>query len=509
MPSLVLSDFKGGLNTKSDAWKIATNQLRLAENVVLRDGNLTPLKGLGAAVTTGLGAGTWAWIYLLGANWLASTSQRYAVLWQSTYLAYVTVGAAPPQWTNGTSTSPLGLSLPVAAITAATGAAGVIISTSARYVATFVDALGQESGPSPLSPVLAVNLQQVNLTTIPLGGAGTTARKVYRLVVSSYRLVTTINDNTTTTYTDNTADSQLGQPLLTADAGPAPNLQGLAINTYDAALWGWINNVLYHSNVGAPHAWSTASNNLSDNIVAAGSVGSMLIVLTASGPWRVTGQGPNYTYKEAPNTYGCPVGAGFSLVKSDHGLIYWSTQGLVLTDGVTFTLLSGDALSTADVAAYTAVASSMIGAYADGYYHLFTSIGTLTCDLRGGSPVFTTNTQTIGAAYTTLGGALYVSSGNAVYPWATGANRTMRVETMAFVFGPDLDTKTENMRRVGVSTAGTVTPQFYQNGVSWGTYSAVAAVNGVGYCWSTLGNWDRPSLRLTSSNVITQLEVNT
>jgi uncharacterized phage protein gp47/JayE len=54
--------------------------------------------------------------------------------------------------------------------------------------------------------------QQVSLTAIPLGGSGTTGRRIYRQKngIGPYSLVTTINDNTTTTYTDNIADGSVG-----------------------------------------------------------------------------------------------------------------------------------------------------------------------------------------------------------------------------------------------------------------------------------------------------------
>lgn len=55
-------------------------------------------------------------------------------------------------------------------------------------------------------------LRRVSLTSIPLGQTGVTARKIYRTTVggSTLKLLTTLADNTTTTYTDSTADGSLG-----------------------------------------------------------------------------------------------------------------------------------------------------------------------------------------------------------------------------------------------------------------------------------------------------------
>lgn len=514
MPKLVLSDFRGGLNTKADPWKLAPNQLQLAENVILRDGNLTPLKALGPAITTGLGAGTWSWIWKLGSTWLASTAQRFAVVWQNTSLAYVEAGLA--YYTNGSATSALGLATPTAAITAALGAAGVITNTTAAYVYTWVDSLGQESGPSPVSNVVAPNLQQVTLTGIANGPAGTVAKLVYRVTDGTFRATPSVvvNDNVTTTGTDNTADTSLGLPLLTSGYGAAPALDVLAINTFDARTWGAQGSTVYWSAPGVPGAFTLDSVDISGTVVCMGAVGQVMIAFTNNKPVRFTGpitiNGRDaFSNKEAGNTYGCPTGAGHSLSLSDMGLIYWSDQGLVLTDGVSFTLLSRDHLSKDDVDAYTAVASSMTAAYSEGYYHLFTSIGTLTCDLRGGSPVFTTNTQAVGAVFTALDGTLYASSGNAVYEWAAGtAYRTMRVQTFDWA-SPDGDTYlATHIRRAAVKTDDTVTPQWFQAGSAWGIYSPVTSNGGIAMCWATPGMWRFGSLRMTATSPITSVTFN-
>jgi hypothetical protein len=65
---------------------------------------------------------------------------------------------------------------------------------------------------------------QVNVTNIPIGPPGTTARKVYRTVAAggTLKLLTTINDNTTVLFLDNVADAGLG-----ADA-PAQGVSGAA-----------------------------------------------------------------------------------------------------------------------------------------------------------------------------------------------------------------------------------------------------------------------------------------
>lgn len=101
--------------------------------------------------------------------------------------------------------------------TSATGSAGGLTGAY-YYTATFVTATG-ETAPWPgTATVVNPSAQQVNLTAIPLGPAGTTARKIYRTPATptdpkDYRLLVQISDNTTTTYTDNIADGSLGSPV--------------------------------------------------------------------------------------------------------------------------------------------------------------------------------------------------------------------------------------------------------------------------------------------------------
>lgn len=72
-------------------------------------------------------------------------------------------------------------------------------------------------GPASATVTTTAGDGQVSLTVIAACRTGTTARKVYRTAAggSIYKLLTTINDNVTTTYTDNTADSGLGAILAT------------------------------------------------------------------------------------------------------------------------------------------------------------------------------------------------------------------------------------------------------------------------------------------------------
>jgi hypothetical protein len=91
-------------------------------------------------------------------------------------------------------------------------AAGNVEAGIHRYRVTFVTADGETEGGAISGAVTVVDKAvngKVTVSAIPLGGSAVTSRKVYRTAAggSTYLLLTTIADNTTTTYTDNTADA--------------------------------------------------------------------------------------------------------------------------------------------------------------------------------------------------------------------------------------------------------------------------------------------------------------
>lgn len=105
---------------------------------------------------------------------------------------------------------------PTTAVGSATGQTGTYV-----YKTTFYTAEGESAGSVDSAPVVVSN-QKVNLTVIPLGGPGTVGRKIYRQKngAGDYRLVTTITDNTATTYTDSVSDATVAANALlpTADS---------------------------------------------------------------------------------------------------------------------------------------------------------------------------------------------------------------------------------------------------------------------------------------------------
>ena len=117
-----------------------------------------------------------------------------------------------------------------------------------RYLASFVTADGEtQAGTISTAVTTAGGNGQVALSAIPLGGAAVTSRKLYRTAAngSTYLLLATLSDNTTTVYADNVADSSLGAGapgtntttdpmlgmLITAARAVAENITGRSLIT--------------------------------------------------------------------------------------------------------------------------------------------------------------------------------------------------------------------------------------------------------------------------------------
>lgn len=153
----------------------------------------------------------------------------------------------------------LGLTAPASAPSGAPGAAGVLTGAY-TYKVVFVSPTGAKSNAGPASVVVNPAAQQVNLTLIPINvdtAENVSAREIYRVAAGGivYYYVTTINDNVTTVYTDNIADTALGPRLIEEREKPPAGLRGFV--EYAGSLYGYIENGhdLLYTQVNEPEAW--------------------------------------------------------------------------------------------------------------------------------------------------------------------------------------------------------------------------------------------------------------
>lgn len=108
--------------------------------------------------------------------------------------------------------------------------AGNVNSGAHRYRVTFVTADGETDGGTVSSAVTTTAGDgKVAVSAIPTGGSAVTSRKLYRTQAggSTYLLLATIADNTTTTYTDNIADASLGVGCPTTNTTADPDLTAI------------------------------------------------------------------------------------------------------------------------------------------------------------------------------------------------------------------------------------------------------------------------------------------
>ncbi len=130
--------------------------------------------------------------------------------------------------------------------------AGNVTNGAHNYAVTFVTAAGETTMDTTNTCLAQVTVAdnttngKVGLTNIPTGPAGTTARRIYRTAVANVatngylscgfqQLVATIADNTTATYTDNTADSGLGVFIGLNTTGPSIWSGGKRMVNFSAA----------------------------------------------------------------------------------------------------------------------------------------------------------------------------------------------------------------------------------------------------------------------------------
>lgn len=246
--------FEGGLNNKFPRALIADNESPDTVNVVFTNGAAETRGGTAQLNTTSVGSFAGDGFYTRHDNSGAETMVVFAggYMWQltgastfttvpsatSVFTAGVRVGTTQyenkmfigngnitPRKYDGTYFTRHGVPAPTATATVATGAAGNVPAQGWVYAYTYVNSAAVEGNISPLSATFTVAASSVvSLTSIGIApqSHGVSSRRVYRATSTAgpFKLVGTIADNTTTTFTDNTAVPSSNAPT---DNGEPPN----------------------------------------------------------------------------------------------------------------------------------------------------------------------------------------------------------------------------------------------------------------------------------------------
>lgn len=231
---VTMRDFSLGLNRKRNPAVLSPQELYIAENVVLNEeGSVTKRKGYSKFIAT---AGSLqinkACMYK---DKFYGTQNNVLVYWNGT--AWANAGAinndfghtianeflfvgdgtnVNKKW-NGTAYTNMGIVAPTGTATVAVNPAAGNLNGSYTYKITFYrsGSYAHESNAGTASAAVTPANEKVDLTAIPVStDTQVTARKIYRAKDGAgWYYIATISDNTTTTYTDNIADTAIGDEL--------------------------------------------------------------------------------------------------------------------------------------------------------------------------------------------------------------------------------------------------------------------------------------------------------
>lgn len=196
---------------------------------------------------------------------------------------------------NGVAFTRHGVEVPVNSASHISGASGVL-SGVYSYKYTFINSAAVEGNVSSASTSTTLASGRVSITSIPVGAQsfGVASRRIYRTVSSgaTWMLLTTLNDNTTTTFSDNTPDASLGA-IAPTDNGKPPNYSfiiyhqnRLFMNDPGSPQLVWYTNLNEPYTVGVLN-FLTIGDGSTDLVKGFGIQDNNLVVFGEQAPWIV------------------------------------------------------------------------------------------------------------------------------------------------------------------------------------------------------------------------------
>lgn len=282
----------GGLNNKFERSIIGDSESPDCANVIFTNGAAATRPGTTKLNTSAIGSFVCDGLYTRRSNTGSETMVVFAggSMWQLGTTTFTTIASAQSVWTagvrvataqyenhmfigngsvtpykwNGTDFTRHGVYAPTT--TAAVGSAGAgNLSGDYRWKVTFLNSQLVESDVGPVTGTFTVTASggQVSLTCLPTAPQswGVAGRRIYRTNAggSTYFRVTTINDNTTTTYTDNIASASVGVSAPT-DNGVPPNYNAIIYHANRVFMNDAANpNYVWYSEIASPY--TVASTN--------------------------------------------------------------------------------------------------------------------------------------------------------------------------------------------------------------------------------------------------------
>lgn len=388
--------FDGGLNTKFEKSIIDDHESPDCLNVVFSNGAVGTREGTTKVNTTAIGSfacdglytrhtnsgGETMVVFAGGSAWtLAGTTFSTIPSAQSVFTAgfrvataeyqqhmFIGNGGVIPYKYNGTDFTRHGVYPDTTTMSVASNAAGVL-NGDYRYKVTYVNSQSVEGDVGPVTTTFAAANATLRVTSIPVApqSFGISARKLYRNTTAAsgtYKLVTTINDNTTTQYDDNNADSALGAAAPT-DNGVPPKYSTICYHRDRLFCNDPANpNFVWYSELNEPYTFPALNfvrfgDNTSDlvraiatdgeNIAVFGDKSIMLIYMPDT-------DDTNWVRIRVKSDYGCK--SPFGIVKYSNGLLFPAVQE---NRFVGFAHLIGDAIApSATLLTVTAAGSELL-----------------------------------------------------------------------------------------------------------------------------------------------------
>lgn len=423
---------------------------QFASNVRLEDGSLMPVRQAALRHTfTDTFTGPIKTIYLHGEDWLAWETVVNAAPGPVAQDRLYYTGDGYPKMRVGSIIYPLEIIAPILPITA--GISGTATSediTTRLYAYTWVTGFGEESEPSALTdPIDWKPGQTVTLSgfqsTPP--GRNITKQRIYRSqsTASSGTSLFFIaeRDSSSSPFTDNIAPEDFGEVLPSLDWNRPPETLAGLVPFINGMMIAFDGKDLYISEPYRPHAWPEKYRLTMDfNIVALGTYGTTIVVMTDGLPYIVQGTAPeNLQQEKVEKNYPCINARG--VVDLGYGIAYPTQDGLVIASSGGFSIATGALMTRNDwrrLSPETFVAGQYNGRYFASYAYVEDGIdtvyGTIILDLTGSTPFLIRASRYATAMYFDVKqSALFMVNDMAVYEWdAVG----MQPEVMRYMTKP-------------------------------------------------------------------------
>lgn len=340
-----------------------------------------------------------------------------------------------------TATRPLGIPAPTAPLLVATVAGGTGIEETYFYTYTYVNNLGWESAPAPVS---AQNNRPIDATatlsgfaSVPAGNYQITLLRIYRTQTGAsgateFFFLREIAISTSSIQDDNRT---LGEVLSTTSWLPPPdNLTNLT-SMWNGMLAGISGNSVRFCEPYIPYAWPFEYDVIpaDSKPVALGVFGQSMVVLTTGRPVLVSGSSPD-SMDQQPLEIPQACIAPRSAVSMGSGVAWASEDGLCWFGAGGARILTAGIMTREDWQAL--VPSSIIGKHYEGLYFGSYDDGGgrkgFFIDTTNPQGVFFLDTGYAAMHFDELRDQLYVLSGANVQKWDAGALLTMRFRSKVF-----------------------------------------------------------------------------